>query len=63
MNTATITPLDDWAGCPFPFFDEETPAEGWYKITHDGGHFLATRLYPKQSKHIGKGKTREDIDI
>lgn len=63
MNTATITPLDDWAGCPFPFFDEETPAEGWYKITHDGGHFVATRIFPRQSKHVGKGKTREDIDI
>ena len=63
MNTATITPLDDWAGCPFPLFDEGMPTEGLYKITHDGGHFLATRVFPKQSKHVGKGKPREDIDI
>ena len=63
MNTATITPLDDWAGCPFPFFDEETPADGWYKITHDGGHFVGTRIFPKQSKHVGKGRSREDIDV
>lgn len=63
MNIATITPLDDWAGCPFPFFDEETPADGWYKITHDGGHFVGTRIFPKRGKHVGKGRSREDIDI
>ena len=63
MNTPTITPLDDWAGCPFLLFGEGSPVDGWYKITHDGGHFLATRVFLKQSKHGGKGKTREAIDI
>jgi hypothetical protein len=64
MNDIALTPVTDTYGCPFPFFEDDAPpAEGWYKITHDGGHYLATRVAPQKSKHFGGGKVREDIDI
>lgn len=63
MENATLIPLDDMSGCPFPFFDEETPAEGWYKIYNDGGHFVATRCVRSQRKHKCGSQAKEDIDI
>lgn len=65
MNNATLIPLDDTDGCPFPFFDDDMPfADGWYKITHDGGHFVATRCMRSQRKHnTGGVNKKEDIDI
>ena len=43
--------------CPFPFFDEpQTPAEGFYKIYHDGGNYVATRVW---HRHIRERKERE----
>ena len=63
MDTATLIPCDDLDGCPFPFFEDSAPAEGWYKITHDGGHYLATPCVRSQHKHVANGKACEDIDI
>lgn len=43
--------------CPFPFFDEpQTPAEGYYKIYHDGGNYVATRVW---KRHTRERKERE----
>lgn len=68
MNTATLIPVDDMDGCPFPFFDDtpafpEAPAEGWYKIYNDGGHFVATRVIRSNKKPVGRAYEREAIDI
>lgn len=63
MNNATVIPFDDMGGCPFPFFDDGLSADGWYKIAHDGGHFVATRIVRSQRKHVGGRQLREDIDI
>lgn len=68
MNTATLIPCDDLDGCPFLFFDDEPkeperPAEAWYKIYNDGGHFVATRVCHNKRKYIATSKAREDIDI
>ncbi len=64
-SVSRLTPLNDWADCPFPFFDyePELPAEAWYNISHDGGHFIATRVIPHKCRHIGKGKPKKDYDI
>lgn len=63
-----LTPVEDMDCCPFPFFDDEPkeselPAEAWYKIYNDGGHFVATRILRNKGKHISKNKPQEDIDI
>lgn len=65
MNTATLTPIDDWGDCPFPFFNDEPqpPDERYYKIYHDGGHLIATPLFRSQAKRPPKNPAREDIDI
>ncbi len=43
--------------CPFPFFDEPKQyAEGYYKIYHDGGSYIATRVW---RKHIREHEERE----
>ena len=63
MNTATLIPLDDAGDCLLPFFDDAPAADGWYKISHDGGHFVATRVMQRKGKHTGGSKQKEDIDI
>ena len=45
-----------------PFFDEPRKVnEGWYKVYHDGGHHVGTRVL--SSKRKGKKKTRSMDDI
>jgi len=52
------------ADCPFPFFDEPLqPAESYFKIYHDGGNYVATRIFRSQMKRNSKRHAREDIDI
>ena len=64
MNNSMLIPFDGSDGCPFPFFDEDMPpADGWYKITHDGGHYVATRCMHSNRKHTGGSRKKEDIDI
>lgn len=63
MNTATLIPLDDAGDCLLPFFEDEPSADGWYNISHDGGHFVATRVMQRKGKHTGGAKQKEDIDI
>lgn len=47
--------------CPFPFFDlPKQPAEGYYKIYHDGGHLVATRVW---QKHIREHKENESKPV
>ena len=46
--------------CPFPFFDEKQCAEGYYKIYHDGGNYVATRVW---RRHIRERKERESKPI
>ena len=55
MNTATLMPADDIAGCPF-FFDEleeierTVPEEQYYKIYNDGGHYVALPYFHSYRK-------------
>lgn len=63
MNYTNLIPLDDMSGCPFPFFDEPKPAETYYKIYNDGGHYIATRCYRSQLKPAPHKTQREEIDI
>lgn len=47
--------------CPFPFFDEPKQyAEGYYKIYHDGGSYVATRVW---CKHIRERKESESKPV
>ena len=46
-----------------PFFDEPRKAnEGWYKVYHDGGHHVGTRVLHSKRKGKKKTRSREDID-
>ena len=46
-----------------PFFDESKRInEGWYKVYHDGGHHVGTRVLPSKRKGKKKTRSREDID-
>ena len=46
-----------------PFFDEPRRInEGWYKVYHDGGHHVGTRVLPSKRKGKKKARSREDID-
>lgn len=48
MNTATLIPVDDMDGCPFPFFDDTPKDDGTpktYKIYNDGHHLIATHCW------------------
>lgn len=48
MNNVEV--FEDYGeGCPFPFFSEPSK-EGYYKIYHDGGHYVATRVWRKASR-------------
>lgn len=45
MNNVEV--FEDYGeDCPFPFFSEPSK-EGYYKIYHDGGHYVATRVWRK----------------
>ena len=45
------------------FFDEPKRInEGWYKVYHDGGHHVGTRVLPSKRKGKKKTRSREDID-
>lgn len=68
MNFADSTLVDDWSDCPLPFFDDtpllsNVPTERYYKIYHDGGHFIATLTARSQMKRTPKNPVRKDIDI
>lgn len=64
MNAVELQPLDDLAGCPFPFLDEPAqPTKQFYKIYHDGGSYIATRCFRSQLKRKGNSHSREAIDI
>lgn len=50
--------------CPFPFFDEPTQsAKGCYKIYHDGGSYVATRVWrravPRERKERESEPTKQ----
>ena len=46
-----------------PFFDEPRKANGgWYKVYHDGGYHVGTRVLPSKRKGKKKTRSREDID-
>ncbi len=46
-----------------PFFDEPKRINGgWYKVYHDGGHHVGTRVLPSKRKGKKKTRSREDID-
>ena len=46
-----------------PFFDEPRKVNGgWYKVYHDGGHHVGTRVLPSKRKGKKKTRSREDID-
>ena len=55
MQTVTLTPADDIAGCPF-FFDESQELdlqgreEQYYKIYNDGGHYVAIPYFHSYKK-------------
>ena len=52
---AILTELND--NVYIPFFDEPRKVNGgWYKVYHDGGHHVGTRVLP--SKRKGKKKQR-----
>lgn len=58
--TAEMMSSQDWADCPFPYFEE--PAK-MYKIYNDGGHYIATRCCHTQLKPTSRRKGREYIDV
>ena len=63
MSYANLIPLPDSEFNPF-FFDElQKPAETYYKIYNDGGHYIATRCYRSQMQPMERNRKREDIDI
>lgn len=51
MNSVSLLQTDG-AGCPFPFFGEQLPAEAVYKVYNDGGHYIATPVF--RSKRLRK---------
>ncbi len=65
MGKVQLLPADDVTGCPFLFFEEdrERITDGMYKIYHDGGHYVATRLVRSARKCTAKNTGRDDIDI
>ena len=63
MNCANLIPVSDNEFNPFFFGESEQPAEKpYYKIYHDGGHYIATRCGCKR-KTVPHKHSREDIDI
>lgn len=63
MNYANLIPVSDNEFNPFFFGESEQPAEKpYYKIYHDGGHYIATRCGCK-CKTVPHKHSREDIDI
>ena len=51
--------------CPFPFFDEKQYAEGYYKIYHDGGHLVATRVWhkPVRERKESESKPVKELSV
>ncbi|MBQ3506793.1 MAG: hypothetical protein IJA89_08505 [Clostridia bacterium] len=62
MNKVTLTPADDVAGCPFPFFNEpKKPVEKYYKIYNDGGHYVATPYFHSYGKRRNQPSPLETL--
>lgn len=59
MNTAVVMDRDDWAECPFPFFEGPKIC----KIYNDGGHYIATRCCRSSVKPARERTSRGGIDI
>ncbi len=63
MSYANLIPVPDSEFNPFFFDEPQLPAETYYKIYNDGGHYIATRCYRSQLKPVPHKAKREDIDI
>ena len=65
MNYAGLTPVHDSEFTPkIRFFGEPLKdGEAYYKIYHDGGHYVATRCQRSLYKPAERKTVREDIDI
>lgn len=62
MSYANLIPVPDNEFNPFFFDEPQPPVETYYKIYHDGGHYIATRCGCKR-KTVPHRHSREDIDI
>lgn len=63
MSYANLIPVPDSEFNPFFFDEPQPPVETpYYKIYHDGGHYIATRCGCKR-KTVPHKHSREDIDI
>ena len=66
MDFATLTPVE---GFSVPFFDDiptvpPMPKKDYYKIYHDGGHYVAIeRKYIEHKTDKCRKRKKEDIDI
>ena len=62
MGIHDLTPLESES--PFPFFEDiDNEKERWYKIYHDGRHFVGTCVTKSSRKIRGRERVSEDIDL
>lgn len=62
MSMYNLTPLENEN--PFPFFGEvENEKEKWYKVYHDGRHFVGTFVTKSTQKKQERTRVAEDIDL
>lgn len=61
MSSFNLTPIEN--DSPFPFFVEnKEDEEKWYKIYHDGRHFVGTYVTKKVERKRERTRTTGDID-
>lgn len=62
MSVYNLTPLEN--DNPFPFFGEvENEKEKWYKVYHDGRHFVGTFVTKSTQKKQERTRVTEDINL
>lgn len=62
MDYTNLIPVSDCSIFPFPFFDDK-PQEQWYKVYHDGGHYVATSISHTHCVSVLRKHENKDIDI
>lgn len=62
MDYTNLIPVSDCSNFPFPFFDDKSQ-EQWYKVYHDGGHYVATSISQAHCVSVSRKHENKDIDI
>ena len=60
MDYAALTPVENFIP---PFFDAPELNDDWFKIYHDGSHYIASRCRKSEYRHSPHRSGRDAFDL